>query len=159
MSSTNSKSLPARQRLELDLAVAELAVTAGLLLVAAVRFGGGGDRLAVRNARQLQRDLHAEPPFQFGHRHLDVRLSLPGEQQLLRLRIAVVADRRVFLLQPVQRGADLLLVAAALRLDRVGEHRLRELDGRHGERYALVDQHVARLCFLQLRDGAEVARA
>ena len=37
MSSTNSKSDAARQRLHRDLAVAELAVAAGLLLVAAVR--------------------------------------------------------------------------------------------------------------------------
>ena len=37
--STNSKSAAARQRLELHLAVAELAVAAGLLLVPAVRLG------------------------------------------------------------------------------------------------------------------------
>ena len=43
----------ARQRLELDLAVAELAVAAGLLLVAAVRLGRRRDRLAVGDARQL----------------------------------------------------------------------------------------------------------
>ena len=38
----------ARQRLDLDLAVAELAVAAGLLLVPAVRLGRRRDRLAVR---------------------------------------------------------------------------------------------------------------
>ena len=120
----------ARKRLELDLAVAELAVAAGLLLVAAVRFGRRGDRLAIRNPRQLQVDLDAEPPLQLRDRHLDVRLSLPGEQQLLRLRVAVVADARILFLQPVQRRADLLLVAAALRLDRVRDDRLGELDRR-----------------------------
>ena len=40
ISSTNSKSRAARQRLDGDLAVGELAVAAGLLLVAAVRVGG-----------------------------------------------------------------------------------------------------------------------
>jgi hypothetical protein len=53
-----------------------------------------------------------------------VQLALAGEQQLVRLRVAGVADRGVFLLQPLHGGADLVLVAAALRLDRVGEHRL-----------------------------------
>ena len=71
----------ARQRLEPDLAVAELAVAAGLLLVAAVRLGRRGDRLAVGNARQLEVDLDAEAALQLRDRHLDVRLALAGEQQ------------------------------------------------------------------------------
>ena len=82
----------ARQRLEPDLAVAELPVAAGLLLVAAVRLGRGGDRLAVRDPRQLQVHLDAEAALQLRDRDLDVRLALAGEQQLLRLRVAVVAD-------------------------------------------------------------------
>ena len=127
MSSTNSKSCSARERLDLDLAVAELAVAAGLLLVAAVRFGGRLDRLAVRNARRLQIDVDAEAPLQLRDRHFDVKLSLAREQQLLRLRIAAVADRRILLLEPMHRRADLVFVAAALRLDGVRQHRLRDI--------------------------------
>src|SRR5438046_2242281 len=66
----------ARQRLDLDLAVAELAVASGLLLVPAVRFGGGPDRLAVRDARRLQVHVDAEPALQLRHRDLDVQLAL-----------------------------------------------------------------------------------
>src|SRR6187397_3232848 len=51
---------PARQRLDLDLAIAELPVAARLLLVSAVRLGGRGDRLAVRNPRRLQVHFNAE---------------------------------------------------------------------------------------------------
>ena len=115
----------ARQRLDLDLAVAELAVAAGLLLVAAVRLGGGLDRLAVGDARRLEVDVDAEAPLQLRDGHLDVELALAVEQQLLRLRIAAVADRGILFLEPVHRRADLVLVAAALRLDRVRQHRLR----------------------------------
>ncbi len=50
-----------RQRLDLDVAVAELPAPAGLLLVAAVRLGPGADRLLVGHARRLQVDLDAEP--------------------------------------------------------------------------------------------------
>ncbi len=82
----------ARQRLEPDLAVAELPVAAGLLLVAAVRLGRRGDRLAVGDARQLEVDLDAEPALQLRDGDLDVRLALAGEQQLLGLRVAGVAD-------------------------------------------------------------------
>src|SRR4051812_19212090 len=49
-----------RKRLEFDLAVAELAVAAGLLLVPAVRLGGGGKRLPVGEARQPWGCLHAQ---------------------------------------------------------------------------------------------------
>ena len=120
----------ARQRLHPDLAVAELAVAAGLLLVAAVRLDRRGDRLAIRDPGRLEVHLDAEAPFQLRDGDLDVQLSLPGEQQLLRLRIAHVADGRVLFLEAVHRRADLVFVAAALRLDRVRQHRLGERDRR-----------------------------
>ena len=47
-------------RLDLDLAVAELAAAAGLLLVAAVRLGRLADRLEVGDPRRVQLDLGAE---------------------------------------------------------------------------------------------------
>ena len=50
----------ARVRLELDPDVAEHAVAAGLLLVAAVGLGLAPDRLAVRHARRLGHDRRAE---------------------------------------------------------------------------------------------------
>ena len=81
---------PARQRLDLDLAVAELPVASGLLLVAAVRLCRGRDRFTVGDARQLQIHLDAEPALQLGDRDLDVELSLPGEEQLFGLRVARV---------------------------------------------------------------------
>ena len=110
MSSTNSKSAAARQRLHLDLAVAELAVAAGLLLVPAVRFGAGRDRLAVRNPRRLEVHLDAEAPLQLRDGDLDVQLSLAGEQQLVRLRIAAVPDRS----DPLPRaGASTVLILSS----------------------------------------------
>ena len=66
----------ARQRLHPYLAVAELAVAAGLFLVPAVRLGRRLDRLAVRDARRLQVDVDAEAALQLRHRHLDVQLPL-----------------------------------------------------------------------------------
>ena len=149
----------ARQRLDLDLAVAELPVAAGLLLVPAVRLGRGLDRLAVRNARRLQVDVDAESPLQLRDRHFDVQLPLAREQQLLRLRIAAVADRRILFLEAVHRRADLVFVAAALRLDGVRQHRLRKFQrGKHG-RIRFVAERVVGERVLQLRHGAEVAGA
>ena len=95
--------MPRGERLHLDLAVAELTVAAGLLLVPAVRFGRRLDRLAVRDARRLQVHVDAEPALQLRDRDLDVQLALAREQQFLGLRIAAVADRRVLFLEAVHR--------------------------------------------------------
>ena len=130
MSSTNSKSLPRGSGSNFILQSPNWPWPPVCFLCRPCASVDGGDRLAVGDARQLQVHLDAEPPPQLRDRHLDVRLALAGEQQLLRLRVAVVADARILFLQPVQRRADLVLVAAALRLDRVGDHRLRELDRR-----------------------------
>src|SRR6185503_13352258 len=104
----------ARERLHLDLAIAELAVATRLLLVPPVSLGRGLDRLAIRNPRRLQDDVHAKTSLQLRDSDLDVHLTLPREQKFLGLRIAAVADRRVLFLQPMHRGADLVFVAAAL---------------------------------------------
>ena len=148
----------ARHRFDANLAVAELPVSAGLLLVPAVRLGRRLDRLAVRNPRRLEVHVHAEATLQFRDRDLDVQLALPREQQLLRLRIAAVPDRRVLLLEPVHRGADLVLVTTGLRLDRVGQDRLGKRDRRERHRVRLVAERVVGQRVLQLRHRAEVAR-
>ncbi len=147
----------ARHRLHADLAVAELPVAAGLLLVAAVRLDRHGDGLAIRDARRLEVHLDAEAALEFGDGHLDVQLALARQQQFLGLRVARVADRRVLFLQPVHRGADLVLVAARLGLDRVRQHGLREADGRDRQP-AFLRQRVVGQRVLQLGDGADVAR-
>ncbi len=67
----------ALQRLHANLAVSELTVAAGLLLVTSVRFGRCLDRLAVGNARRLQVHVHAEAALELGDGDLDVQLALP----------------------------------------------------------------------------------
>src|SRR5437773_35884 len=57
----------------------------------------------------------------------------------------------------VPRVADLVLVAAVLRLDRVGQDRLAELDRRETHRVRLVAEDVVGQRVLQLRDRAEIA--
>ena len=104
IASTNSKPPAGLERLDLDVAVAELAATAGLLLVAAVRLGGPADRLLVGHARRLQVDLGAEPGLEPIDDHLDVDLREPGDDLLAGLRIAMQVDRRVLLLQAAQRA-------------------------------------------------------
>src|SRR5262245_33441093 len=72
------------------------------------------------------------------------------------LRVAGVADARVFLAQALHRAADLVLVTAALRLDGVGQNRLRELDGCDAVSHLLVGENVAGMRVLELGHGAKV---
>ena len=74
------KIFPAWQRCHLDLAVAELAVSARLLLVTAVRLGGDLDGLAIRDPGELEVDFDPEPSFELGDRDLDMQLPLSRQQ-------------------------------------------------------------------------------
>jgi hypothetical protein len=75
------------------------------------------------------------------------------------LGIARVADGRVLFLQAVHRGADLVLVAAALRLDGVGDQRLGERDRRDADLGGRIGQQIVRVRILQFGHGAEIAGA
>ena len=154
---TNSNPSPGVERLDLDVAVAELAAAAGLLLVAAVGLGRAADRLLVGHARRLEVDLGAEARLQPLDDHLDVDLGEPGDDLLAGLRVAVQVDRRVLLLQAAQRGEHLVLVALGLRLDRERHHRRRQLDARHRDRLVAGGQPVAGPGLLELGHGADVA--
>ncbi len=116
------------ERLEPDLAVAELAAPAGLLLVAAVTPRLLADRLEVRHARRVEVDLDAEAPLEPVDRDLDVHLREAGEQLLAGLRVAAHLQRRVLLVQAPERGCHLLLVALRLRRDREAHHGLGEVE-------------------------------
>ena len=79
------------------------------------------------------------------------------EEEFLGLRVAGVTDRRVLLLQPVHRCADLVLVAAALWFDGVGQHGFRKRHGPEGERIGLVAEGIAGQRVFEFGDRTEVA--
>src|ERR1019366_9460756 len=130
------------ERLNLDVAVADLAAPTGLLLMATVRLGGLADRLLVRHARRLEVDLGAEARSQPLDDHLDVDLREPGHDLLAGLLVTVQVDRRVLFLQSPQGGEDLVLVALALGLDTERHHGRRELDAGHLYRLVAAGQPV-----------------
>src|SRR3990172_5395790 len=82
----------ARQWLHFDFAVAELAVTAGLLLVAALDVGGTADGFTVRG---FECDTNVIAALEARDHHLNLLLACPAEQEFVRLRVAVESQRRV----------------------------------------------------------------
>ena len=125
--STNSYSISGRRRDD-DVAVAELATSAGLFLVAPVGARLAADRLAVRDARRMQLDVDAEPALRALERDLDVHLAHPREDLLARLLVAPQPQRRVLFREPADRRCDLLLVALRLGRDREAHDRLGEAE-------------------------------
>ena len=115
-------------RLDHDVAVAELAAAACLLAIAAVGAGPGTDRLEVGHARRVQLDVNGEAPLCTLERDLDVHLAHPGEDLLPGLLITTEAQRRVLLGEPADRRGDLLLLAFRPRGDGEAHHRFREHD-------------------------------
>src|SRR5204863_7599186 len=99
---------PRRNGLDHDLAGAELAASAGLLLVAVPGPRLLADRLQVGDARLVQVDLDAEAPAQPLDRDLDVDLAHPGKKLLAGLLVTAEHERRVLLRKPAQRRPDLL---------------------------------------------------
>ena len=119
----------AGQGLHADLAVAELAVAAGLLLVAALGLGLGADGFAIGHLGRLEGDFGVVALFEAADDGLDVRLAGAGDEELVGLRIAEEADEQVLFHELVDGGGELVLVGAGLGLDGVGHGRL----GQRGE--------------------------
>ena len=92
-------------------------MTAGLLLVAALRLAALADGLTVRHARILERDLDAELILQLGQRDLQMLGAQTADDLLLRFGVDHEPDGGVLLDQAGQRAADLTLVALLGDLD------------------------------------------
>ena len=147
----------ARLRLHANFAVAELAVAAGLLFVAAVGLGLGANGFEVGNLGRLKRDLSVIALFEAADDGLDVRLACAGDEELVGLRIAVEANEQVFFHELVDGGRELVLVGAALGLDGVGHGGLGGLGHIHLEVAALCTERVAGERVAELAHCAEIA--
>ncbi len=79
-------------RLEFDPYVAELAVPAGLLLMAAVGLKGFADLLTIGHAGGEKLDFDAKLVFELGAEHVEMNVSGAGNDQLAGL--AVVDNRK-----------------------------------------------------------------
>ena len=120
----------ARQRLHANPAIAELAVAAGLLLVAALHVGPAANGFAIRNFRRVQLDVHAVALLQTADDHFDVLLAAAGQQKFLGLRIAIEAQRLIFFENPLDGVAQAIFILAALGRNREGDGRLRQVHRR-----------------------------
>src|SRR5207237_3549231 len=115
----------------------------GLLLVATMRIGRPRDRLAVRNLRRMQDDVDAIFFLQFGDDDLHVELSLPAEQELFGLLVAIETDRGVLFDDATEGSADLVFVAPSLSFDGERDRRLGIVDMLENDRMIFRPDRVA----------------
>ena len=150
----------ARQRLDPQEHLAELAGAAGLLLVPVVTLGGGGDGLAIGHARRPRVDL--ELVLLAMRSRVARRCSSPRPRSTVSLRCGSCStlQGRILRRQLVQGVGQALLVAASLR--RIARPCIgdRELQRPHVDVVLVVGivQHAVELDLVDLRDGGDVAR-
>ena len=150
----------ARQRLEDDLAVAELPAPAGLLLVAALHLGARRDGLLVGDLRRVERHLDVVAVLQLLDDGLDVELARAGEDELLRLRVAREVERGVFFENLVERDAESSPRPAATSARWRRRWRPPGIRRRRRRSGAALSASVSPVCVsLSLTHGDDVARA
>ncbi len=91
-----------RQGLEPQMADAELAVAAGLLLVLALRVRRHGDRLAVGDAQLLALDVHVALALQALEGDREMHLTADTENGLVGLVVSHDGERRVLVAQTLE---------------------------------------------------------
>ena len=149
---------PALPWLELDHGVAVLALAAGLADEPAVAVGWAADGLAIRHLRpaDVRRDLElADHPV---HQDVEMQLAHPGDERLAALGIGLDPERGVFLGEPLQGDAQLVLVGLGLRLDLDLDDRLGERHGLEDHRVVGVGQRVAGVRLLEPDGRGDIAR-
>ena len=146
-----------RQGLDRDVAVAELASPAGLLLVARPRAGRLADRLEVGHARRVGDDLDAEAALDALDGDIDVHLREAVDEQLRGPLVARDPHRRILLREPAQGLSHLVVLATYGRLDRNRDDRSRQRHALHHHR--VIGDEITGDHVLQLRHGPHVAGA
>src|SRR6185437_11568726 len=131
-------------RLEVDHGVAVLATAAGLADEASLDLlDRPADGLTVSDLWAADVRVDVELTRQPVDDDLQVELAHARDQGLARLLVSADAEGRILLGETLQAGAQLVLVALGLRLDRDGDHRLREVHRLEADRCRVRGQRVA----------------
>src|ERR1022692_955983 len=144
-------------RLQVDDHLGVLPGAAGLLLVRVLDLLGlPPDGLPVGDLRPADVGLDPELPAHPLHQHLKVQLAHPGDDGLAGFLVGPDLEGRVLLGQPLDRDAELVLVALGPRLDRDVDHRRGEGHRLEDHLLGLVTERVAGRGVLQAHHGDDL---
>ena len=106
----------------------------------------------------MQLHVHAVALLQAADDDFHVLLTRAGQQELLGLRIAIEAQRRILFQNLVHRVAHAVFVVARLGRNGVRDGWLGQHYSRIGDRRSFVGQRVAGQRFFELGDRPDIAR-
>src|SRR5450432_888770 len=147
----------AGDRMQLDLAVAVLTTSAGLLDVFA--FGGSlfANGFAIGHLRASDVGLHVVFAQHAVDDNFEMQLAHSGNQRLPGVGLGGNAESRVFLRQALHGHTQLVLVGLGFRFDGYGNYRSGKIDVLEHDRLVFVAQRVAGVDALQTDAGTNVA--
>src|SRR5882762_3871293 len=147
----------AGHRVQFDFAVSVLALTAGLLDVAAFGERLLANRFAIGNLGASDVGLH----IVFAQHAVDddfkVKFTHAGDQGLAGIGFGGNAEGRIFLREALQGDPQLVLVRLGFRLDGDGNHGSRKVDRLKNDLLVFVAQRVAGVDALQSDASANIA--
>ena len=115
------------------------------------------DLLTIGDLGRGQHRLYAKAGFQLGNQHIQLLVAGAGNDQLLGLGVVDHGEGGIFLVQPVQAGANLFFLAPGLGGDGHGVTGFRVGDLLEGDHLSGVTQGIAGLDPVHLADGTDVA--
>ena len=115
------------------------------------------DLLTVGNLGGAEDGIHTETALQLGHQHIQLLVAQAGQNQLSGLGVIHQSEGGIFLIQPVQAGADLFLLALDLGGDGDGVAGGGVGDLLQGDHLPGVAEGVAGSDLVHLADGADIA--
>ncbi len=141
--------------LHLNLHVAVLTLTAGLLDVLVLNISGSEDSLAVCHLRLAYVCLDIELALHAVNENFKVKLTHAGHDGLAGFLIGRNLEGWVFVRKLPERKTHFLLVCFRLRLDAKRHHRLGEADFLENERMVLVAERVRGLRVLKTHERCD----
>src|SRR5688572_3392259 len=144
-------------RFDGDFHVAILPATTGLSDVFALRVRLLPNRFLVGDLRLADVGTHVEFPHHAVDDDFQVKFTHSRNDGLVRIRVRVDLERRIFLRQLPQSNAHLLLVGLGFRLDGDGDHRLREIHRLEQNLLLFVANGIARRDIAKANRGGNIA--
>ncbi len=145
-------------RIDADLDVSVLTVSAGLLRVLVIDVSCAGDSLFIRYLRLADIRFDLELSEESVDDDLQMEFAHARDDRLACVRVRVRLERRVFLRQLRERDAHLFLAYLSLRLDGDLDNRIREYHRFQDDRVVLVAERVAGGHVFKSNSRSDVAR-
>src|SRR5690606_28100480 len=146
------------ERLYVDLNVAVLTLSSGLLDVLVLCLRGSKNSLSVCNLRLANLRVDAEFSLHSVDHDLEMELAHSRDKSLASLWIGSDLEGWIFVRKLSERSTHLLLVRFGLRLDLERDHRLDELDRLEDDRIVLVAERVRGERFLEAHGCGNLSR-